>query len=313
MESTHLYEQISQNKRNSILLVASMIVLLGLVGYVIGGAYHAPLAGLTLALSFSLLYGAISYWGGDSIVMMSMGAKEAEKADYPQLFNVVEEMAIASGLPMPKIYVIPSPASNAFATGTSPEKASIAVTTGILEVLNREELQAVLGHEMGHIKNFDTRFAVLMAVMVGAIALLCDAFWRMNRSRRSSSSKNDGQAQAILLVAAVLLAILAPLAAKLIQFSMSRRRELLADNSSAELTRNPGALASALEKIASDPDPMDLANRGTQHLFIVNPLNTLADSKRPNPLTQEKAGWFDTHPPLGMRIRLLREMTHNQP
>jgi Zn-dependent protease with chaperone function len=308
MQSTHLYDQISRNKRNSWLLVLGMTAILVLVGFVLGSAYADPWIGLSFALLFSFGYAAISYFGGSSIVMATMGAKQARREDFPQLFNVVEEMAIAGGLPIPKVYVIESAASNAFATGNSPEKASIAITTGLLEILNREELQAVIGHEMAHVKNFDTRYAVLMAVMVGAIALLCDAFWRLGRRR--SSDKEGGQAQAIMFIAGIVLALLAPLAAKLIQFSMSRKRELLADNTSAELTRNPGALANALEKIATDPDPMDLANRGTQHLFIINPLHTLEDNRKHIDMrTEQKAGWFDTHPPLGLRIKLLREMS----
>lgn len=191
----------------------------------------------------------------------------------------------------------------------SPDKASLCVTTGILQILNREELQSVIGHEMGHVKNFDSRFSVLMAVMVGAIALMCDAFWRINRGSRRSSDKEGGQFQLIVLAVAVVLAILAPLAAQLIQFSVSRKRELLADETSAELTRNPGALANALEKIVKDPDHLDLANRGTQHLFITNPLRVGKDAQALQ-ADDEKAGWFDTHPPIALRVRLLREMAH---
>lgn len=312
-QPAHLYDQISRNKRNSVFLIIGIVLLLTIVGFVFGASYGDPTIGLAMAAGFALLYAAIGYWAGDGIVLLSMGAKEIAKPDNPQLFNVVEEMSIAAGLPMPKVYLMQSAASNAFATGRSPDKAAIAVTTGLLENVNREELQAVVGHEMGHIKNFDTRFAILMAVMVGAIALLCDAFWRGMRVSRRSSSKGGGQAQLIFFVIAIALAILAPIAAKLIQMAMSRSRELLADNTAAELTRNPGALASALEKIAADPDPLDLANRGTQHLFIVNPLKAASDAKRlraGNTADIAKAGWFDTHPPLVFRIHLLREMAH---
>lgn len=302
-QPVHLYDQIRRNKRNSILLIIAVILLLTLVGYGFGFYYGDPVMGLAMATGFALLYTGISYLGGDGIVRMSLGARAISREDHPQLFNVVEEMSIASGLPVPKVYLIESAASNAFATGRSPRKASIAVTTGLLENVNREELQAVVGHEMGHIRNFDTRFAILMAVMVGAIALLCDAFWRGMRHSRRSSSKGGGQAQLVFLVVALVLAILAPIAAKVIQLAMSRRRELLADNTAAELTRNPEALAKALEKIAADPDPLDIANRGTQHLFIINPL-------RAAKATSEKTGWFDTHPPIPLRVRLLREMAH---
>jgi heat shock protein HtpX len=309
----HLYDQIARNKRNSVLLMISAVLLLAVLGFVFGAYYDAPISGMLVAAGAAAIYLLISYYAGDKIVMLSMGAHEIEKRDNPQLFNVVEEMSIAAGLPIPRIYVIQSAASNAFATGMRPDKASISVTTGLLEILNREELQAVIGHEMGHIKNFDSRFSVLMAVMVGIVALLCDAFWRLNRSTRrsSSSEKGGGQVQLIIFIAAVVLAILAPIAARLIQFSVSRKRELLADNTGAELTRNPGALASALEKIVRDPDPLDLANRGTQHLFITNPLHIKQDVQALNdPKSSEKSGWFDTHPPIALRVRLLREMSH---
>ena len=309
----HLYDQIRGNKRRSVFLMISAILLLGLIGLVFGAYYGAPVEGMVVASGAAMIYLLVSYAAGSRVVMISMGAKEIQKADNQQLSNVVEEMAIASGLPVPRIFLIESAASNAFAAGMRPEKAMVAVTTGLLENLNREELQAVIGHEMGHIKNFDTRFAILMAVMVGAIALLCDAFWRGMRHSRRSSSKGGGQAQLIFFVIAVALAILAPIAAKLIQMGMSRRRELLADNTAAELTRNPGALASALEKIAADPDELDIANRGTQHLFILNPLKAARDLKAMKggkAVDREKTGWLDTHPPIALRVRLLKEMAH---
>ncbi len=312
--SEHLYDQIARNKRNSVLLMISAFLLLTLLGFVFGAANGDPLTGAALAVGGAAVYLAISYSAGSRIVMMSMGGKEIQKSDSPELFNVVEEMAIAAGLPMPRVFLIDTPASNAFAAGMSPDKAMIAATTGLLEQLNREELQAVIGHEMGHIKNFDSRFSILMAVMVGAIALLCDMFWRILRNSRRSSSKNAGQAQAVFALVAVVLAILAPIAARLIQFSVSRKRELLADNTGAELTRNPGALADALLKIAGDPDELDIANRGTQHLFFINPLKAAEDMKaklKGGPKMEansEKSGWFDTHPATALRVRLLREM-----
>lgn len=312
----HLYDQIARNKRNSVLLMISAFLLLTVLGFVFGATYDAPVSGVVIAVGFASLYLLISYTAGARIVMMTMGGREIGKADNPMLFNIVEEMKIASGLPMPRIFLIDTPASNAFAAGMSPDKAMLAVTTGLMEQLNREELQAVIAHEMGHIKNFDSRFSILMAVMVGSIALMCDMFWRSLRgSRRSSSSsdsKGGGQAVAIFAIIAVVLAILAPIIAKIIQFSMSRKRELLADNTSAELTRNPGALANALLKIAADPDELDLANRGTQHLFIINPLKAAKDVKAQlagKAIDPEKSGWFDTHPPIALRVKLLREMS----
>src|SRR3989338_2063607 len=307
-QPVHLYDQIGRNKRNYILLMVSAVLLLAVLGYVFGAYYGSPLGGLLTASGFAVFYLLITYYAGSGIVMLSMGAKEIARPDNPQLFNVVEEMSIAAGLPMPKVYLVQSNASNAFATGMSPDKGALCVTTGILDILNREELQAVIGHEMGHIKNFDSRFAVLMAVMVGAIALMCDGFWRLMRGSRRSSSKEGGQAQLIFFVIALVLAILAPIGAKLIQLSMSRKRELLADNTAAELTRNPEALARALEKIVADPDPLDIANRGTQHLFIINPLKAAKDVKSlqaGKAIDAEKSGWFDTHPPIALRVRLL--------
>jgi heat shock protein HtpX len=289
----------------------SAFLLLTVLGFVFGATQDAPVSGVVVAVGAASVYLAVSYWAGSRLVMLSMGGREIQKKDNPVLFNVVEEMAIAAGLPMPRVFLIDTPASNAFAAGMSPDKAMIAVTTGLMENLNREELQAVIGHEMGHVKNFDSRFSILMAVMVGSIALLCDMFWRSMRHSRRSSSKNGGQAQLIFFAVAIVLAILAPIVAKIIQFSMSRRRELLADNTGAELTRNPGALANALLKIAADPDELDIANRGTQHLFIINPLKAAKDVKLQaagKAVDSEKAGWFDTHPPIALRVRLLREM-----
>lgn len=311
MAKDHLFDQISRNKRNSWLLILGIIALFVVVGYLIGRfAYGDPIPITASALFGSSFYALFGLFLGDKVVLSMSGARPVDPGQHQQLINVVDEMAIASGLKAPKIYVIPSPASNAFATGRSPEKASIAVTTGLLEQLNREELQGVIGHEMGHVKNFDTRFAVLMAVLVGAVAMLCDTFLRRMRfGRMRGGGRGSGQAQIVMLVVIVALAVLAPVIAKIIQFAMSRRREFLADNAAVQFTRNPMGLASALEKISSDPDEMRLANRGTQHLYIINPLRAASDAKKGiDPKTNEKSGWFDTHPPVGLRIRLLKEM-----
>lgn len=310
MASPHLYDQIARNKRNSYFLILGVIALFGLTGYLIGRfAYGDPMPITTSALLGSSVYALFSLLVGDKVVLFLMGARPADPGQHQQLVNVVDEMAIAAGLKPPKVYVIPSAASNAFATGRSPATASLAITSGLMERLNREELQAVIGHEMGHVKNLDTRFAVLMAVLVGAVAILCDTFLRrMHLGGRRTGRGGGGQAQIAIYLFIFVLAMLAPLVAKMIQLAMSRRRELLADNTAVELTRNPNALANALEKIATDPDELQLANRGTQHLFIVNPLNAVSDLKKGATLSSEKSGWFDTHPPIGLRIRLLREM-----
>lgn len=308
MIKEHLYEQISKNKRSTFFLLTLITAIFVVVGYFLGATYGSQYIGIIFAFSVSLIMALISYFGGDSIVLTLMHAKEADSDTHPKLHNVVEEMSIASGLPMPKIYVIDSDASNAFATGRNPHHASVAVTTGLIENLNRNELQAVVGHEMAHIRNYDTLYAVLMGVMVGAIVILCDSFWRMMRwggIRRLGRGRSGGAALGIILIIAIILAILAPIFAKIIQFAMSRRREYLADAGSAELTRNPEALASALEKIASDPDPLDIQNRGVQHLFIINPINTYSGS------VNWVTNLFSTHPPIRERVRILREMAHS--
>jgi len=230
--------------------------------------------------------------------------------DEPQLFNVVEEMTIAAGLPSPPaVYVIEEPAPNAFATGRDPQHSSIAVTRGLMQLLDREELQGVVAHEMSHIRNYDIRFATLVGILVGMIALVADFFLRFSffggfGRRRGGGNSND-QAGAILMVIALVLAILAPLAAYGVQFAISRRREYLADASGVELTRNPLGLARALNDIAGDPQPLRHANRATAHLYIANPLK--------NKKTKEVSGVFDTHPPIQKRIGILLEMAHVGP
>jgi heat shock protein HtpX len=298
----NLYEQINRNKRRSWNLIALVILLLAVVGYLIGGAYGNPSLGIMVAVAVSLVSALISYYSGDQVVLGLMGAQPADPTEYRMLHNTVEEMAIAGGLPKPKVYVIHSGASNAFATGREPGRASIAVTTGLLELLNREELQGVIGHEMSHIRQFDTRYAILMAVLVGAVVILCDSFWRALRWGRFKSRKG-AQAAVLIFVFALLLSVIAPLFARIIQFAMSRTREFLADSGGAELTRNPVGLARALEKLSADPDPLDIANRGTQHLFIVNPLNTYSGSTW-------AVGLFSTHPPIKERVKILNDLAH---
>ena len=219
-------------------------------------------------------------------------------------------MSLAAGVPMPAVYVIDDTAPNAFATGRDPEHASIAITTGLLQKLDREELQGVIGHELSHVRNYDIRFTLLVGVLVGSIALLADMYLRIGfwtgfggRGRRSSDSSDSGGLGVIVLVVSIVLAILAPIAARLVQLAVSRQREYLADASAVELTRNPTGLENALIKIAVDQEPLEVANRATQHLYIVNPMKKLSD---------RGIGLFSTHPPILDRVNRLRGM-YGQP
>jgi heat shock protein HtpX len=244
-----------------------------------------------------------AYYGGDKMVLGISRAKRIEKKDAPQLFNVVEELSIAAGLPMPAIYIIDDTAPNAFATGRDPKHASVAITTGLLQKLNRDELQGVMAHELSHVGNRDILYATMVGVLVGSIVMMSDfflrsVFWGGARRRRSNSG--GGAGGAIFLVIALVLAILAPIFAKLLQLAVSRQREYLADASGAKLTRYPEGLASALEKISGDKEVLEVANRATQHLYIVNPIK---------PFEKRASSLFSTHPPIQDRIARLRAMT----
>ena len=315
---------IAANKRNSIVLVVGICLLILLLGGVFGfisGHYYGGgspeaistsiVTGLVIASIVALISTLGSYYGGASAVLAMSKARRIEKRDDPQLFNVVEEMAIAAGAPMPKVYVIEDTAPNAFATGRDPRHGVVAITTGLRTKLTRDELQGVIAHEMSHIGNFDIRFAMLMATLVGVVVLLCDFFLRSMRwgfyaggrsRRRSSSSKNGGGVIVlIMIVVGLILAIIAPLIAKLIQLAVSRQREFLADASATELTRNPDGLCGALAKISGDREVLEVANRATQHLYIVNPIK----------LHEKRAkSMFSTHPPIGERIKRIQSLKH---
>ncbi len=264
----------------------------------------AGLFGLGIALIVWLVLLLISYYSGDSVFLLMSGAKQIKKQDSPKLYNIVEEMKIASGLAyMPKIYIIDSPAPNAFATGRNPQKASVAVTTGLLERLNRSELQGVIAHELAHINNRDILYMMMISAMMGAIVILADVGIRsmfFGRSRsRSSSSSGGGQAQLIIAVVAIVLMILAPIIAQLIYFAVSRRREFLADASAAQYTRYPEGLANALQKISSNTEKLKGASKATAPMYIVNPL------------AFTKKGLSDlssTHPAISKRVAILNKM-----
>ena len=301
---------ISRNRRNSaILLVAFGAVFVGiglLIGEVWGGGDIAFRLGVPLgaaALAFFLALG--TYYGGDSVLLAMSKAREVRKEDDPQLLNVVEELCIAGGMPMPRIYLIDDSAMNAFATGRDPAHAAIAVTTGLREKLNRDELQGVVGHELSHVRHRDILFATLVAVLVGTLVILCDVFLRSvgwgayGRSRRGRDG--GGGARLILLLVGLVLAIIAPILAKIIEMAISRQREFLADAGSVELTRNPEGLARALAKISEDPEILEVANRATAPLYIIHPIKRFEDRAE---------SIFDTHPPVRERIQRLLQLTH---
>ncbi|MFA5809679.1 MAG: zinc metalloprotease HtpX [Thermoleophilia bacterium] len=295
-----MYEQISKNKRLSYFLIVVMTALFIVLGFSIGFAAGIGWFGIVIAVVLAVAMALTSYYKGDKIALATSHARQVTHEEVPQLFNVVEEMAIASGNPMPAVYIIDDSAPNAFATGRNPEKSSIAVTQGLLDKMNREELQGVIAHEMSHVRNYDILFATLVGVMVGAIALTADFFLRWSifgGSRRSNN--NSGIFGVIMIVVALVLAILAPIAARMVQLAISRKREYLADASAVELTRNPNGLANALEKIAGDTEQLEAANRATAHLYIAQPIKKFENRKR---------GLFDTHPPIGERIAILRAM-----
>ncbi|MGB9836050.1 MAG: zinc metalloprotease HtpX [Candidatus Saccharicenans sp.] len=299
-----MYEQIRKNKVKSFLLTLFFVVLVFLVVWAFEELTGWGKGGFVLALVISGLSAFGSYYYSDKIVLAISRARPVTKEEYPYLYNTVEGLALAAGLPAPRCYVIEDTAPNAFATGRNPQHSVICVTTGLLQKLNRLELEGVIAHEMSHIKNYDVLLQTVAVVMVGLVALLSDwmlrSFWWGGGRRRSREGRGSGNAGAILLVVALALAILSPLVAQLIQLAISRRREFLADADGAMLTRYPAGLASALRKIAADTEPLEAANKATAHLYIVNPLKNLGGKM--NKL-------FSTHPPVEERIAALEKMS----
>jgi heat shock protein HtpX len=297
-------DRIAANKRNSLLLISGFLAFVAVFGYVVGYAWigdpTGALFGLVLAFIVGTISGLATYYGGDRMVLAASQAREITHDDAPVLFNVVEEMAIAGGLPMPKIYIIEDSAPNAFATGRDPEHASVAVTSGLLEKLDRDELQGVIAHEIAHVGNLDIRYAMLVGILVGTTVLISDFFlrglWFGGGSRRR---EGGGQAQLIMIIVAIVLAVLAPIFARLLQLSISRQREYLADATAIQLTRNPKGLADALQKISGDHEVLEVANRATAHLYIVNPIKKFEKRAK---------GLFSTHPPIEERIQILRSL-----
>jgi heat shock protein HtpX len=300
-----MWEQIRSNQTRSTVLVIGMGIILLLIGYLLGVVFFDnAIGGLIIAFIVWGIMSLIGYFQGDSILLGMAGARKISHDDHPRLYNIVEEMKIASGLEkVPDIYIIDDPAPNAFAVGRNPDKAAVAITSGLLQKLNRDELQGVIGHEIGHIKNRDVLLMAISAVLLGTIVILAwyasrfMLFGGMGRSRRSSSS--GGGAQLIILVVAIVLMILAPIMAQLIYFAISRKREYMADASSALYTRYPEGLASALEKIAASTSQLKSANQATAPMYIMNPFRK--EGRAATDLTS-------THPPISERIRILRSM-----
>jgi heat shock protein HtpX len=300
-----IWEQIRSNRIRSVVMTIFMGVLLLLIGFGVGFYFFDSWeAGLAIALIVWIIMSLIAYFQGDSILLGLSKAKKIGPDDHPRLYNVVEEMKIASGLPkMPDIYIIDDPAMNAFATGRDPEKASVAVTSGLLQKLNRDELQGVIGHEISHIKNRDVLLMVMCGVLLGTIVLISWYATRFfflgggGRSRRDSSG--GGPAQIIIIVVALVLMILAPIIAQLIYLAISRKREYMADASSALYTRYPEGLASALEKLAASTNQVKSANKATAPMYIINPFRKKG---------MKAVDITSTHPPISERIRILRAM-----
>jgi heat shock protein HtpX len=289
----NIYEQIASNKRRSFLIIALFVVFIAFAGYAIGYATDTQTL-LPIAIIFSFFSTGISYFWGDKIVLGLNQAHPASRKEYFDFYTVTENLAMADELPMPKIYVIDSPAMNAFATGRDPEHAIVCATSGLLAKLDRTELEGVIGHELSHVKNYDTRLMTIVSILIGTLSILVNlssrSFFFRGRSR-------DREAGGILAIIGIIMIIFSPIIAKLIELAISRRREYFADASSVMLTRQPSGLISALEKISADPNVMTQASTATASLYISNPFK---DNKI--------ASLFSTHPPVADRIKALQGM-----
>lgn len=296
------YDYVAANKRRSIALIVGFVLIVGLIGWTASYLLNSGPSGVVVAVIIAVSLSLVGYYSGDKIALATARAKgPIIKADQTYLYQMVENLCLTIGLPLPKIYIISAPQINAFATGRDPRHASIAVTTGALERLENEELEGVLAHELSHVKNYDVRFMTLVTILVGVIALLSDFFWRSQflGGRRGSNDRGGNQAQGILMIIGLVLLIFAPLIGRLIQFAVSRKREFLADASGVLMTRYPDGLARALAKIeATNTTAMPGANNATAHLFISTPFGQKGGISK----------LFSTHPPMTERIQALRAM-----
>ncbi|OGL98237.1 zinc metalloprotease HtpX [Candidatus Uhrbacteria bacterium RIFOXYB2_FULL_45_11] len=294
-----LYDQISANKYKTWFLISLFSVVIILLGYAFGLWMGDAFSGIFLAVIISTVMTLVGYFQGDSVALAASGAKPIEKQDNPELFRLVENLAITAGLPTPKIYVIQDSAMNAFATGRDPKHASVAVTTGLLQALDRQELEGVLAHELSHIGNYDIRVMTIVVVLVGVVLLLSDMMTRSFFFGRGSRDNDNNSSAGIILIVGIVLAILSPIFAQLIKLAVSRQREYLADASGCLLTRYPDGLIRALEKISVQDQPMSKANHATAHLFLANPFD-------PH-VTKKFEQMFSTHPPIEERIARLKK------
>jgi heat shock protein HtpX len=294
-----MYTQISSNRWKSLALITGFLVFVIALGWVFSIGFNEPII-LPIAVIIAVVQAFMSYFYSDKIALSISGAKEAPRKEYLTLHREVENLAITAGLPKPRVYVINDPAPNAFATGRNPEHAAIAVTTGLLKKLNKNELEGVISHELAHIGNHDILVMSMVVVLVGVVSLMADFFLRSLWWRGRGDRNGDGQG--VMMLVAIIAAILAPIAATVIQLAISRKREYLADATGALMTRYPDGLASALQKIAADPHKLKRMSSATNHLFIENPL----------PPKEEKQNWFatmfSTHPPVADRVKRLKAM-----
>jgi len=295
-----MHNQIDSNKRKTLILILIFVAFVLGIGYFLY-YYYNSLEFLIIAVIISLIMTLTSYYSGDKVALLTAGAKgPIKKSDNPYVYRMVENLCITAGLPMPKIYIIPEKAPNAFATGRDPKHASIALTQGLIDQLENEELEGVIAHELSHIKNYDIRLMTVVVVLVGIVALLGNWFLRFRFTGGRRGSRSGGQFQGIILIVGLIFVMLSPLIAELIQLAISRKREFLADASGALLTRYPEGLARALEKISAYKAPLQHANNATAHLYIANPFGERAK--------KGLAKLFSTHPPIEERVRVLRSM-----
>jgi len=308
------YDHITKNKRESVFLIFMFLLIIIGIGWFFSQYYNNSNI-LYFAIGISAFTSFISYYFSDSITLSMSGAKEVDRNSAQELYRLVENLTITAGLPMPKVYIIEDSAPNAFATGRDPKHAVVCVTTGILQKLDKVELEGVIAHELSHIGNYDIRVMTMVVVLVGAITLLAD--WMLRASfwggKKRSNDNGGGQIGAIIAIAGLVLVILSPIIATLLKLAVSRKREFLADASGAMLTRHPEGLARALEKISRDTEPLEAANKATAHMYIVNPFHEDNNSSTMGAASKSQstgwlAGLFNTHPPIEERVKRLREM-----